>query len=84
MQGIRPSTIVIAKSKMDLKAIQSIVDEDPHCWTQNEQGGCQQVSCHVMFCWFHAKKAWVENLLPQVIQALPSVLVQVNVIFWIT
>ena len=31
MQGIRPSAIVIDKSQMELEAIQSVVDEDPHC-----------------------------------------------------
>lgn len=66
MHEIRPAAIVIDKNPMELEAIQKVVDADPHCWTQDQQGHRLQISCHVLLCWFHAKKAWVENLLPQV------------------
>ncbi|MCO5559504.1 hypothetical protein L7F22_013105 [Adiantum nelumboides] len=66
MGNIRPSAIVIDKSQQELEAIVKVVDDDPHSWIVDTHGAWHQVACHVLLCWFHAKKAWVENLLPQV------------------
>lgn len=63
MKNIRPTALVIDKSQMELEAFEKVVKEDPYCWQYN---GLQQVLCHIIICWFHAKKAWVENLLSKV------------------
>lgn len=63
---VRPAAIVIDKSQQELEAILKVVDGDPYCWREDEDGRQQQVACRVLLCWFHVKKAWVENLLPQV------------------
>lgn len=66
MKGVRPAAIVIDKSPQELHPILKVINEDPHCWEEDGHGHRRQVAGHVLLCWFHAKKAWVENLLPQV------------------
>ena len=66
MRNIRPMALVIDKSQIELEAFERVVKEDPYCWQYDSLGLHQQVSCHIIICWFHAKKAWVENLLPKV------------------
>lgn len=66
MHGVRPTAIVIDKNPQELHSILKVIDEDPHCWDEGEGGNRHQIACHVLLCWFHVKKAWVENLLPQV------------------
>ncbi|KAI5077831.1 hypothetical protein GOP47_0007655 [Adiantum capillus-veneris] len=66
MGSIRPNAIVIDKCPQELNAILSAVKDDPACWAEHSEGQRVQVACHVLVCWFHVKKAWVENLLPQV------------------
>ena len=66
MRQIRPAALVIDKSQQELEALLKVVNEDPHCWETKVDGNWCQVACHILLCWFHAKKAWVENLLPQV------------------
>lgn len=66
MREICPAAIVIDKSPVELEAIGKVVDADFYCWAEDEQRGRKQIAGHVLLCWFHAKKAWVENLLPQV------------------
>ncbi len=63
---VRPAAIVIDKSQQELEAILKVVNEDHACWREEEDGQRQQIACKVLLCWFHVKKAWVENLLPQV------------------
>ena len=66
MGSVRPSALVIDKCQQELEALTQAINEDPHSWILNENGSPPQVACHVLLCWFHAKKAWVKNLLPQV------------------
>lgn len=66
MQGVRPAAIVIDKSPQELHSILKVTNEDPHCWADGEDGNRHQIACNVLLCWFHVKKAWVENFLPQV------------------
>ena len=61
-----PTAIVIDKSVQELEAILRVVNKDPYCWTIDEGDRWSQVAGHVLLCWFHVKKAWIENLLPQV------------------
>ncbi|KAI5060861.1 hypothetical protein GOP47_0023366 [Adiantum capillus-veneris] len=66
MGSIRPNAIVIDKCPQELNSILSAVKDDPACWAEHSEGQRVQVACHVLVCWFHVKKAWVENLFPQV------------------
>ncbi|MCO5578720.1 hypothetical protein L7F22_032565 [Adiantum nelumboides] len=66
MANVRPSALVIDKSQQELDALLRVVNEDPHCWGYTFNGTRRQIACHVLLCWFHTKKAWVEHLLPQV------------------
>ncbi|MCO5562742.1 hypothetical protein L7F22_016374 [Adiantum nelumboides] len=63
-----PAAIAIDKSQQELKAILKVMDKDRFCWWREDKDRRrrQQVACKVLLCWFHVKKAWVENLLPQV------------------
>ncbi|MCO5601128.1 hypothetical protein L7F22_055247 [Adiantum nelumboides] len=70
MGSIRPTALVIDKSHKELEAILNVVQEDPHCWVPKENGGQSQIACHILLCWFHTKKAWVENLLPQIAEKI--------------
>ncbi|MCO5611756.1 hypothetical protein L7F22_066014 [Adiantum nelumboides] len=66
MANVRPSALVIDKSQQELDALLRVVNEDPHCWEYTFNGTRRQIACHVLLCWFHTNKAWVEHLLPQV------------------
>ncbi|MCO5583846.1 hypothetical protein L7F22_037761 [Adiantum nelumboides] len=66
MANVRLSALVIDKSQQELDALLRVVNEDPHCWEYTFNGTRRQIACHVLLCWFHTKKAWVEHLLPQV------------------
>ncbi|MCO5611782.1 hypothetical protein L7F22_066041 [Adiantum nelumboides] len=66
MANVRPSALVIDKSQQELDALLRVVNKDPHCWEYTFNGTRRQIACHVLLCWFHTKKAWVEHLLPQV------------------
>ncbi|MCO5589061.1 hypothetical protein L7F22_043026 [Adiantum nelumboides] len=61
--SIRPAALVIDKSQQELEAFLKVINEDPHCWESQVEGPRRQIVCHIILCWFHAKKAWVENLL---------------------
>ena len=65
--NVRPSALVIDKSQQELEAIQNVVNEDPYSWIIADNGARHQIACQILLCWFHTKKAWVENLLPQVL-----------------
>jgi hypothetical protein len=64
MGTIRPSAIVIDKDKTERIALIRAIFEDDLCWKDCESGRYQS-KCQLLLCWFHAKKAWVENLLPK-------------------
>jgi hypothetical protein len=66
--NIRPNAIVIDKSQMEFIAIMQVVREDAWCWENQDVDGIQ-VRCHLLLCWFYAKKAWVEHLLPKLPEA---------------
>ncbi|MCO5569696.1 hypothetical protein L7F22_023412 [Adiantum nelumboides] len=66
MANVRPSALVIDKSQQELDALLRVVNKDPHCWEYTFNGTQRQIACHVLLCWFHTKKAWVEHLLSQV------------------
>ena len=66
MKNIRPTALVIDKCQVELEAFDKVVKEDQFCWQGDGFGLQTQVACHIIICWFHAKKAWVENLLPKV------------------
>ena len=68
MDGIRPNAIVIDKDKTSRTAITKAINEDVWCWQNQEIGGIQ-TKCQLLLCWFHAKKAWVEHLLPKLPEA---------------
>jgi hypothetical protein len=68
MGNIRPNAIVIDKSQMEFIAITQAVREDAWCWENQDVGGIQ-VRFHLLLCWFHAKKAWVEHLLSKLPEA---------------
>ncbi|MCO5564813.1 hypothetical protein L7F22_018481 [Adiantum nelumboides] len=68
--SIRPAALVIDKSQQELETFLKVINEDPHCWESQVEGPHHQIACHIILCWFHAKKAWVENLLPQVLKEL--------------
>ena len=61
--NIRPRAIIIDKSQVEFNAIYNVIRDDPSCWDITHT---TQLHCHVLLCWFHAKKAWVEHLLPKV------------------
>jgi hypothetical protein len=56
MENIRPYAIVIDKSQTEFIAITQAVNEDAWYWENQDLGGIQ-VKCHLLLCWFHAKKA---------------------------
>lgn len=63
--SVRPRAIVIDKSFVELNAIQPVLEADyrdnPHLY-----GGGTEPPIRILLCWFHAKKAWVDHLLPKV------------------
>jgi hypothetical protein len=61
---IRPNAIVIDKDMASKIAIKKAIDEDVWCWENHEIGGIQ-TKCQLLLCWFHAKKTWVDHLLPK-------------------
>ena len=65
MGFIRPNAIVIDKDKTERIAILKVIKEDRFCWEDEQIGGIQ-TKCQLLVCWFHAKKVWVEHLLPKV------------------
>lgn len=75
MGHIRPSALVIDKSQQELEALLNVVEDDPHCWIYEANENRCQIACHVLLCWFHTKKAWVENLLPQVLNFLVTCII---------
>ena len=68
MGQVRPNAIVIDKSKTEYNAFKYIIDRDEACW-ENSETGRIQTKCHLLLCWFHVKKAWIEHLIPKVIEA---------------
>ena len=65
MGSIRPNAIVIDKDKTERIAVLKVIKEDRFCWEDEQIGGIQ-TKCRLLLCWFHAKKAWIEHLLPKV------------------
>ena len=65
MGSIRPNAIVIDKDKTERIAVLKVIKEDRFCWEDKQIGGIQ-TKCRLLLCWFHAKKTWVEHLLPKV------------------
>ena len=43
-------------------ALKDVIDEDLWCWGINDTSKVQKKKHH-LYCWFHVKKAWIENLL---------------------
>ena len=65
MRSVRPNAIVIDKCMTEFNALKNFIDEDLWCWEITET--CKvQTKCHILLCWFHVQKAWIENLLPKV------------------
>ena len=65
MGSVRPNAIIIDKCMTEFNALKNVIDEDLWCWEISET--CKvQTKCHILLCWFHIKKAWIENLLPKV------------------
>ena len=67
MDSIRPNAIVIDKDKTERIAVLKVIKEDRFCWEDEQIGGIQ-TKYRLLLCWFHAKKAWVEHLLPKMRQ----------------
>ena len=65
MPKVRPNAIVIDKSWTSYNAISNVVAQDQQCWTV-ANGQRSQIHCRLLLCQFHAKKSWVDNLLPKV------------------
>ena len=65
LEGIRPNALVIDKSWIEYISLKNVIKIDRYCWEMvcDER---QQKSCFILLCWFHVKKAWVDNLLPKV------------------
>ena len=63
---VRPSAILIDKDMTFLNAITTIVKNDPICW-KDKRIGREQIVCQVLFCYFHAMKAWSEHILPRIL-----------------
>jgi hypothetical protein len=59
---IWPNAIVIDTDKTELISLTRAIFEDDLCWEDRESDSYQS-KCQLLLCWFHAKKAWVENLL---------------------
>ncbi|KAJ7558833.1 hypothetical protein O6H91_04G058000 [Diphasiastrum complanatum] len=59
--SVRPAAILINKSRIKYDALNEVIARDEKCWRVGKQ-----VACRVLLCWFCTKKAWVENLLPQI------------------
>jgi hypothetical protein len=57
------------KSQMEFIAITQAVRKDTWCWENQDVGGIQ-IRCHLLLCWFHAKKAWIEHLLHKLPEAI--------------
>ncbi|KAI5068324.1 hypothetical protein GOP47_0016669 [Adiantum capillus-veneris] len=66
MGNFRSTALVIDKSSLELEAFSKVINGDECCWHSYETGPREQRFCHIIVCWFHTKKAWVENLLPKV------------------
>ena len=65
MGSVRPNTIIIDKCMTEFNALKDIIDKDLWCWKISET--CKvQTKCHILLCWFHVKKTWIEKLLPKV------------------
>ena len=65
MGSIRPNAIVIDKDKTERIVVLKVIKEDRFYWEDEQIGGIQ-TKCRLLLCWFHAKKAWIEHLLPKV------------------
>jgi hypothetical protein len=70
---VRPNAIVIDKSNTEYNALMKVIEHDKFCWMKNDNH-IIQTHCHLLLCWFHAKKAWVENLLPKLAESRRSTL----------
>jgi hypothetical protein len=64
MGTIRPNTIVIDKDKTKKIALSKAILEDFSCWEDCDSSR-YQTKCQLLLYWFHAKKVWVDNLLPK-------------------
>ena len=65
MGSIQLNAIVIDKDKIERIAVLKVIKEDRFCWEDEQIGGIQ-TKCRLLLCWFYAKKAWIEHLLPKV------------------
>jgi hypothetical protein len=57
------NVIVIDKDKTKKIFLTKVILEDASCW-EDQESGKYQTKCQLLLCWFHAKKACIENLLP--------------------
>ena len=64
MGTIWPNAIIIDKDKTKEIALIKAMLEDASCWEDRESGR-YQTKCQLLLCWFHGKKACVENLFPK-------------------
>lgn len=62
MGMIQPNATLIDKAWIELNAIAKAINEYIWCW-ENQEIGRIQTKCKLLLCWFHTKKAWVEDLL---------------------
>ena len=65
MPRTRPNAIVIDKSWTSYNAISNVIAQDRESWIVTN-GERSQTRCRLLLCQFHAKKSWVDNLLPKV------------------
>ena len=65
MPTVRPNAIVIDKCWTSYNAITNVVATDRQSWIV-VNGQRSQTHCRLLLCQFHAKKSWVDNLLPKV------------------
>ena len=65
MSFIWSNAIVIDKDKTKRIVVLKVIKEDRFCWEDEKIGGIQ-TKCRLLLYWFHAKKTWIEHLLPKV------------------
>ena len=63
---VRSNAMVINKSLTKYNGISNVIAQDNQSWINVNGKILSQTKCHILSCWFHAKKEWVGNLLQKV------------------
>ena len=63
---IKPNAIVNDKYQALCNVISNVIAQDNQSWINVNGKILSQTKCHILSCWFHAKKEWVGNLLQKV------------------